>query len=327
MPGGTWDAALRGSPALATREASETSSSFCLPTSAIGGYHPERTLSTGAMGAVITARARGGDQRVVIKLLHPQQRFDPVPVARIRQEARALSQVACDHVVRLLGTGWTEAVGPYLVLEYLEGIDLCRMLEQSGPLPLPLALDYLLQACDALGVAHAASLLHRDIKPENLFIVAGTNAKLKLLDFGISRYLPDSPLVTSGVADSSAEAQLVGTPSYMSPERLLEHPDADHRSDIWSLGVVLHELLTGRSLFGRDGIEETCARIVKDADVELELNSAVLPPSIRAIIARCLARNPAHRFQSVQELAAHLYNTMVLPDWRRGFLTGVFRRE
>jgi serine/threonine-protein kinase len=327
MVGHSWDPkVLSGSIALERCVPAGIASSFCLPSDPIGRYHPERVLSVGAMGAVVTAREWNGDELVVIKLLHPEQRFDPVPVARIRQEARALAEVASEHVVRLLGTGWSEPIGPYLVLEYLEGIDLCRMLEQSGPLPLAVALDYLLQACDALGVAHAAGIVHLDVKPENFFVVASAEARLKLLDFGISRHLAPSPLVKSGGA-GGAEAQLVGTPSYMSPERLLEHPDADHRSDIWSLGVVLHELLTGRSLFGSHDVEETCARIVRNAPVDLEPNRTVLPAPIRAIIARCLARSPEQRFQSVQELAAHLYNAMILPDRWRGFLTGVFRRD
>jgi len=324
----SWDPdVLSDSPELEICAATENAGAFCLPTGAIGRYRAERVLSTGAMGAVVTARERSSGDRVVIKLLHPQQRFDPVPVARIRQEARALGEVASEHVVRLLGTGWSEPTGPYLVLEYLAGIDLCRLLEQSGPLPLPLALDYLLQACDALGVSHAAGIVHLDVKPENFFVVAEADAKLKLLDFGISRYVSPRQLVESGSLEQCVEAQLVGTPSYMAPERLLGHSDADHRSDIWSLGVVLHELLTARSLFGTADVAETCARVVRDAPVDLEPNRSVLPPAIRAIVARCLARDPEHRFQSVQELAAHLYNATTLPDRWRGFLTGVFRKE
>ena len=328
MAGRSWDPnVLSGSPELETCAATEIAGSFCLPTEAIGRYHAERVLSTGAMGAVVTARERSSNDLVVIKLLHPQQRFDPVPVARIRQEARALAEVASEHVVRLVGTGWSEPIGPYLVLEFLAGIDLCRMLEQSGPLPLPLALDYLLQACDALGVAHAAGIVHLDVKPENFFVVADAEPHLKLLDFGISRYVAPSPLSASNMLEQCAEAQLVGTPSYMAPERLLEHSDVDHRSDIWSMGVVLHELLTGRSLFGSADVAETCARVVRNAPVDLEPNRGVLPPPIRAIVERCLARNPEHRFQSVQELAAHVYNARILPDRWRGFLTGVFRKE
>jgi serine/threonine-protein kinase len=248
-------------------------------------------------------------------------------MARISHEAHVLARVAGEHVVRLLDAGWTATVGPYLVLEHLEGADLARLLEEHGPLPPALAVDYVLQACDALAGSHAAGIIHRDIKPENLFALAGSSQRrLKLLDFGISRHGPDSFPHREVAAANDASGPLLGTPAYMAPERILDLPSQDARSDIWSLGVVLHELLTQRSLFERADVTETCARVVKHR-FELEGDPNLLPPPLRGVIARCLARRVVDRFQSVQELAAALHHAHPTPHSARGFQTGKYQRQ
>ena len=295
---------------------------FYLNAEAFAGYRVERIISTGAVGAVVTAqhRERG---RVAIKLLHPQLRNEPTLQARLSREAHVLTRLASEHIVRLLDTGWTDAVGPFVVLEHLDGMDLARMLESQRPLQASFAVELVLQACEGLRVAHRAGITHRDIKPENLFAVhRGPSPLLKLLDFGISHHRPES-FPYRDVVTNDGEAQLMGTPGYMAPERILDLPRPDFRSDIWSLGVVLHELLTAQPLFGRGDAATTCSRIVRH-EFTLEANRALLPASLRPVIARCLARNPADRFPDVQELATALVQAMSGTQGR-GFLTGKFR--
>lgn len=317
---------MRSAPA-----ASERAPRSYLQASGFGGYRVERVLSTGTLGAVVSARHLVRDEVVVIKLLHPELRQDPVSMARLSREAHVLAHVANEHVVRLLDTGWTDEVGPYVVLEHLVGMDLARMLETNGPLPLALAVDYVLQACEGLGVAHARGITHRDLKPENLFAVrSGSAPCLKLLDFGIAQHGPESFPYREIVAEVEGEGPLLGTPAYMSPERIRELPSADQRSDVWSLGVVLHELLTGLTPFGRSDCErqeaEICARVMSHS-FALESNRALLPPPVRAVIERCLARHPAERYQSVEELAAALRRVAAMPERWRGTLTGKFSRQ
>jgi eukaryotic-like serine/threonine-protein kinase len=308
-----------------SRSTSEESGLLQLRTSEFAGYRVERIISTGSMGRVVAARHQSREGLLVIKLLHPELRDDARSVARLSHEAHVLARVASAHIVRLLDAGWTAEVGPYLVLEHLEGQDLARMLEERGPLPAALAVELVLQACAALGVAHAAGIIHRDIKPENLFAVAGgAQPLLKLLDFGISQHGPESFPYRDVAAANDAAAPLLGTPAYMAPECILERPNVDQRSDIWSLGVVLHELLTQRSLFERPGVSETCTRVVNHR-FELESDRSLLPPPLRAVIARCLARRVIDRYQSVDELAAALRNA-VQSESSRGFLTGRYQR-
>jgi eukaryotic-like serine/threonine-protein kinase len=317
----------RASAERGDRAGSDQSSPFRLRSSTFAGYRVERIISTGSMGSVVTARHHSRAELVVVKLLHPQLCDDPVSMSRISHEAHVLARVASEYVVRLLDAGWTALVGPYVVLEYLDGMDLARMLEQRGPLPAPLAVEYLLQACEALAVAHAAGITHRDIKPENLFAVAGGSApQLKLLDFGIAQHGPESFPYRDVATANDAGGPLLGTPAYMAPERILDLPNTDQRSDIWSLGVVLHELLTGRSLFAREDVAETCARVVNHR-FELEGDRSRLPLSLRGVIARCLARRLVDRFQSVRELAEALRKASVTPERSRGYLTGKYHRQ
>jgi serine/threonine protein kinase len=324
---------MRVVPMRSARAASESTPAFYLQSNTFGGYRVERVLSTGSLGAVVSARHLVRDEVVVIKLLHPERRQDPVSIARLSREAHVLAHVACEHVVRLLDTGWTDEVGPYVVLEHLVGMDLARMLETNGPLPLPLAVDYVLQACEGLSVAHARGITHRDLKPENLFAVrSGSVPRLKLLDFGIAQHGPESFPYREIVAEVEGEAPLLGTPEYMSPERIRELPSADQRSDVWSLGVVLHELITGRTPFGRHRFEraddqaEICERVVSHL-FELESNRTLLPPTVRAVIQRCLSRQPAERYRNVEELAAALRRVAAMPERWRGTLTGKFSRQ
>jgi eukaryotic-like serine/threonine-protein kinase len=329
------------------RSASESAQGFYLQSSSFGGYRVERVLSTGTLGAVVSARHLLRDEVVVIKLLHPDLRQDPVSMARLSREAHVLAHVASERVVRLLDTGWNDQVGPYVVLEHLVGMDLARMLETNGPLPLPLAVDYVLQACEGLGVAHARGITHRDLKPENLFAVrSGAAPCLKLLDFGIAQHGPESFPYRDIVAEVEGEGPLLGTPAYMSPERIRELPSADQRSDVWSLGVVLHELLTGRTPFARSNFQrnahehaahegrahdrsdeaEICERVMSHS-LDLESDRALLPPPVRAVIQRCLARHPAERYQTVEELAAALRRVAAMPERWRGTWTGKFSRQ
>jgi serine/threonine-protein kinase len=224
-----------------------------------------------------------------------------------------------------------------MVMEYLEGTDLGEVLENEGPLPVARAVECVLQVCEALTVAHTAGITHRDIKPQNLFLARhGQFETLKVLDFGIADVspsptagvlaepLPEPSPTTSG---ERAVAPVYGTPPYMAPERVRNDPSADHRSDIWSVGVVMHELVTGRGVFDASTITETCSRIVSDAPIDIETNEAVLPASLRTIIARCLMRNPAERYQSVEELAAALAPLATMHERFRGRSTGAFSRR
>jgi serine/threonine protein kinase len=172
---------------------------------------------------------------------------------------------------------------------------------------------------------HEAGIVHRDLKPENLFCVAAEKPVLKLLDFGIAQHGPTS-FPHREVADVVPETLLIGTPSYMSPERILDLPDIDQRSDIWSLGVVLHELITARRMFGTKDPTETCARVLRHR-FELEADPTVLPPTLRRVVARCLARQPRHRYQNVDELAEALRSAVAQPESTRGSHTGKFQRH
>jgi len=301
-----------------------------------GRYRVERPIGEGAMGAVALARHVSLDETVAIKFLKPEHRRDPVAVARLSREAKALARIKSDHVARVLDVGMTLSVGPYMVMEYLEGIDLGELLDTEGPLPVPRAVECVLQVCEALTVAHTAGIVHRDIKPQNLFLARhGQFETLKILDFGIaedsrisladlSDQTPESVRV---LAPSRSDGPLYGTPSYMSPERVRNEPSQDHRSDIWSVGVVLHELVTGRAPFDGATLTETCARIVSDAPPGLERSEHVLPARLRAIIQRCLERDPARRYQSVEELVAALAPLANMQERFRGRSTGTFSRR
>jgi eukaryotic-like serine/threonine-protein kinase len=259
-------------------------------------YGVEQPIGEGSMGFVVRARHLALDETVAIKFLHSELRHDPPAVDRLLQESRALARIESEHVPRVLDVGMTFELGPYVVMEYLDGMSLAALLEKEGRLSPTRAVDYILQVCEALIATHKVGIVHRDIKPDNLFIVhQGELATIKLVDFGIC----SGPVVAQSSRQKSA---LFGTPGYMAPERLCDDPSADHRADIWSIGVVLHELVTGRGLFEGETLGEICANILSDAPVALEPDDAVLPPRLRAIIRRCVSRDPERRYQSVEHL-------------------------
>jgi hypothetical protein len=308
---------------------------FHIGTTIAGRFRIERLLGEGAMGAVVAACHISLDETVAIKFPRPEFRRDPMAVAHFAREAKALARIKSNHVARVLDVGVSMAVGPYMVMEYLDGTDLGSVLATSGPLRAARAVEYVLQVCEALVTAHAEGIIHRDIKPENLFLAReGQFETLKLLDFGISQDAFQGR-ATGGAASGAQDGPLMGTPAYMAPERIRNSPRADHRSDIWSLGIVLHELVTGRAPFETesvtaqgvigDSVAEICARVLEDAPLPLETNEAVLPPVLRVIIERCLERDPARRYQSVQELVAALMPLESMGERLRGRLTGSFR--
>jgi serine/threonine protein kinase len=300
-------------------------SRFHLGGTIAGRYRIERALGEGAMGAVVAARHLSLDETVAVKFPRRELCRDPLVVAHFTREAKALARIKSDHVAHVLDVGVSLAVGPYIVMEYLEGTDLGSVLQSEGPLSPSRAVEYVLQACEALVAAHAEGITHRDIKPENLFLARrGEFETLKVLDFGISQDAPQRRLL-DGVAPADEGDAPMGTPEYMAPERIRSDRAADHRSDIWSLGIVLHELVTGRVPFDGDSIPEICARVLEAAPLPLERDENVLPAALRAIVTRCLQRDPAERYQSVQELAAALMPLETMTERFRGRLTGSFK--
>jgi serine/threonine protein kinase len=266
----------------------------------LGKYRVEHVLGKGGMGVVARAHHLDLDQPVAIKLLLPAALENQSMVQRFRREARAMVQLKSEHVSKVLDIGTLENGAPYMVMEYLEGKDLGQCLREQGRLEPGFAVDLILQACEALAEAHAAGIVHRDIKPANFFLTRGPDGAplLKVLDFGIAKALH---AVNEDFTTSQA---LMGTPSYMSPEQMHSSKYVDARTDIWAIGVVLYELVSGRRPFRADSYAGLCLAVTT-APVR-PLDDVDVSAGLAEIITRCLQKEPSLRFGDIAELAAAL---------------------
>ena len=271
-----------------------------------GRFRVEHVIGVGSMGVVLAATHLELDERVAIKFIRSEMQKLPGVLSRFAREAKAAVSIRSEHVAQVFDVGTAEGIGPYIVMEYLQGRDLGAVLELEGRLPIRRAVHYVMQACEALAVAHSSGITHRDIKPENLFLTCQGDLELiKLLDFGISKATLTGTVFGDELSASESSC-LLGTPLYMSPEQIRSTSEVDHRADIWSLGAVLYELLTARSAFVADSVRQVWTRILETAPTPLAADCPEAPAALQAVIDRCLEKDPAHRFQNVAELAIAL---------------------
>ena len=271
-------------------------------------YSIEQTLGVGGMGVVVAARDQRLDRRVAIKFLLPKLAGSETAVQRFTREARAATRVTSEHVVRLLEIDKLPSGTPFFVMEHLEGSDLRALLRERGALSPGLAVDYVLQALQAVAEGHVKGIVHRDIKPGNLFLTARADGTplIKVLDFGIAKTL-DSDSAESTSLTSSDDVRL-GSPAYMPPEQLQNPRDVDKRSDIWSLGATLYELLCGRPPFEGPGYLELASRILTKPPIPLSEQPVppTLPHGLEAILRKCLEKDRNARYANAVDLAAAL---------------------
>jgi len=242
-------------------------------------------------------------QAVALKLLKPELARDPTAVARFAREAQAAAQLRSPNVARVYDVDTLPDGQPYITMELLVGHDLGTELQRRYALPMGLAVDYVRQAANGISEAHALGIVHRDLKPENLFLTElgemTERRLLKILDFGIAKN------VAEGSRKLTAPDAVFGTVDYMSPEQIRSASTVDHRTDIWSLGVILFELLTGRTPHEGDA-RSIIAQIVSDPVVPPTRFVPTLPPGLVAIVMKALAKDPEARFQSADELGRAL---------------------
>jgi eukaryotic-like serine/threonine-protein kinase len=265
-----------------------------------GKYRVVRVLGSGGMGFVASATHLELGHQVALKFMKPFAARTPRLVARFMREARAACRLQSEHAARVRDAGTLPDGTPFMVMEYLEGEDLASLIKVSGALSFVEAIDYLVQACEAIAEAHSLGIIHRDIKPANLFLTHLPDGKscLKVLDFGVSKHLDGEE------ADRLTRTNTVlGTPHYMAPEQMRSADTADARSDIWALGAVLFHLLAGRAPFESDSLTDLYAQVLRDPPVPLRSARPDAPLELDAVIARCLEKEPAQRFQSVDALA------------------------
>lgn len=272
-----------------------------------GKFRIDRVIAHGGMGIVVEAMHLELDERVALKFLKPEALENEAVLQRFKREARAAAKLKGEHVMRVLDVGVAEPGHvPYIVMEYLEGQDLGYLL-QGAALPIRDVAGWVIQACEALAEAHGRGIVHRDIKPENLFLVdtAHGPGSIKLLDFGISKVaIGVSPLDDPNVFQTR---EMLGTPIYMSPEQVRSTRAVDARTDIWSLGAVLYELLVGRPPFTGTSVMEVCAQVLENRPIPVHELRPEVGESLSRIVGRCLEKDPAARFQSVAELAVALF--------------------
>jgi serine/threonine-protein kinase len=271
-----------------------------------GRFRIERRIGQGGMGAVFSAQHEMLGQRVAIKLLLSALASNREAVTRFLNEARAAARIEGEHVARVMDVATLEDGRPYMVIEYLEGSDLSAVLEAQGPLPVALAVDYLLQALEALAQAHARGIIHRDFKPSNLFLAHRLDGStlVKVLDFGIAK--ASQPLVIEEGASATQSNAILGSPQYMSPEQLRNPRLVDARTDIWAAGLTLYELLTQTVPFTGTTFGEIFAAILEQPAPPVRERRPDVDADLEGIIARCLQRDVNLRFPHVTALAQAL---------------------
>jgi serine/threonine-protein kinase len=264
-------------------------------------YRIDRVLARGGMGVVFEGEHLGLARPVAVKFLRCEAED---AAARFLREARAAARLESEHVVRVLDLGTHREV-PFIAMELLVGVDLHAYLAARGPLPVGEAVGTMLQACEGLAEAHAKGIVHRDLKPSNLFLArrADGSSIVKLLDFGVAKAPAYEPWSQGNLTSALL---MLGSPPYMSPEHLRDAGGVDARTDLWSLGVILYELVTGRHPFEGSTPMQLGARIALEAPAPLRERLPDAPPALEAIVARCLEKDPAARFQTVMELASAL---------------------
>ncbi len=265
-----------------------------------GKYRVERLIGVGGMGMVVEATHFGLDRRVAIKFMRHETRGVPEATARFFREARAVASLSSDHVVRVFDNGIAHDGEPYLVMELLRGEDLAQILERERRVSPALAARWILEACDAIGEAHVLGVVHRDLKPANLFLAETKpgERKIKVLDFGISKLIGEG-----AVGGHTSRSVLLGSPRYMSPEQTQSSARTDARTDIWALGVVLYELVTGQAPFDAENAIGLAAAILSQPTPAVKKTRPDVPTAFERVVTRCLEKHPNERFQSVRELA------------------------
>jgi eukaryotic-like serine/threonine-protein kinase len=271
-----------------------------------GKFRIERVLGVGGMGMVVSAMHIHLDERVAIKFLLPEALSNSEAVARFGREARAAVKIKSEHVARVIDVGALETGAPYMVMELLRGQDLSNLLRERGGLPIALAVQYILQACEALAEAHAIGIVHRDLKPANLFLTARADGSpcVKVLDFGISKVT--NPSGSGSDMGMTRTQSIMGSPLYMSPEQMASAKDVDPRSDIWAIGTVLYELITGRVPFEAETMPQLCTLILHAEPPPPRSVRPEVPEQLSQAILRCLRKDRTQRYPHVAALAADL---------------------
>jgi serine/threonine-protein kinase len=251
------------------------------------------------MGVVVEAEHLQLRQRVALKLLLPEMLQRPDVVVRFEREARATARLKNEHVARILDVGTLDTGGPYIVMEYLEGSDLGAVLATEGIVKPEDAVHYVLQACEALAEAHGVGIIHRDLKPQNLFLTRTVDGAplVKVLDFGVSRFADAADV------HLTRTSAIVGSPAYMSPEQMRAARNANERSDIWSLGVILYELLTGQLPFAGETMTDLFAVVMSSKPASPDALRPAVSAGLAGSVLKCLRIEPALRPSSVAELA------------------------
>jgi hypothetical protein len=271
-----------------------------------GKYRVRGVIGQGGVGVVVAADHLTLRCPVAIKFVRPEIARDPDVARRFVREAHAAARLRSAHVARVMDADTIDGGPPYLVMELLEGRDFGAIVKDDGPLPVAAAVDYVVQACEAVAEAHAAGIVHRDIKAANLFLTRAADGTplVKVLDFGLSKIQAGDGRPSH--ASLTSANHVVGSPHYMAPEQMRSSRDADARSDIWALGVVLYTLLAGRVPFKGTYLTEVCAAVLSGAAAPLTEVRPEVPQGLADVVARCMRLEPEDRYQSVVELVAAL---------------------
>jgi serine/threonine protein kinase len=268
----------------------------------LGKYRVEHELGKGGMSLVLAVHHMELGERFAMKLLIPAAMTEPSAVDRFLREAQVCARIHHEHIARVYDVGRLDGGTPYMIMEYLDGCNLQELAQKRGLLPVDEVVEHVLQACDGLAAMHEHGVVHRDLKPANLFAIRREDGRpcTKVIDFGISKVI-----ATEG-GNLTRSGMILGTILYMSPEQLRCPREVGIPADIWGIGVVLYELLTGKAPFARGAIAVVMGHILNTDPPPPRTLRPDLPPWLDAVVMKCLQKEPEERFQTMEELASAL---------------------